>query len=381
MKALYLQEDHQIFRNALRKFLEQEAKPNYNDWEKAGIIPRDFWRKLGDNGFLCSWVDEDYGGLNADFGYSVVLNEELERVGSGLIGVGLHSDIVVPYINRFGTEEQKKRWLPKCLTGEIITAIAMTEPGAGSDLAGIRATAIRDGDYYVLNGQKTFITNGINADLVIVVAKNDPRAEPAHKGISLLVVERGMAGFSHGKKLEKIGLHSQDTVELFFDDVRVPVTNLLGEEGKGFYYLMEHLQQERLMVAISAQIAAEEMLKLTLNYVKERKAFGQTIGSFQAIQFKLAEMATEIELGRTFVNELIEEHMKGADVVTKVSMAKWWVTDMAKRVAADAMQLHGGYGYMEEYEIARRYRDIPVSAIYAGTNEIMKLIIAKKMGL
>lgn len=381
MKALYLQEDHQIFRNALRKFLEQEAKPNYNDWEKAGIIPRDFWRKLGDNGFLCSWVDEDYGGLNADFGYSVVLNEELERVGSGLIGVGLHSDIVVPYINRFGTEEQKKRWLPKCLTGEIITAIAMTEPGAGSDLAGIRATAIRDGDYYVLNGQKTFITNGINADLVIVVAKNDPRAEPAHKGISLLVVERGMAGFSHGKKLEKIGLHSQDTVELFFDDVRVPVTNLLGEEGKGFYYLMEHLQQERLMVAISAQIAAEEMLKLTLNYVKERKAFGQTIGSFQAIQFKLAEMATEIELGRTFVNELIEEHMKGADVVTKVSMAKWWVTDMAKRVAADAMQLHGGYGYMEEYEIARRYRDIPVSSIYAGTNEIMKLIIAKKMGL
>lgn len=381
MKTLYLREEHQVFRSALRKFLEQEAKPNYNDWEKAGIIPRDFWHKLGENGYLCPWIDEEYGGLNADFGYSVVLNEELERVGSGLIGVGLHSDIVVPYIGRFGTVEQKKRWLPKCLTGEIITAIAMTEPGAGSDLAGIRATATKDGDYYILNGQKTFITNGINADLVIVVVKTDPRAEPTHRGISLLVVERDMAGFSRGKKLEKIGLHSQDTVELFFDDVRVPVNNLLGEEGKGFYYLMEHLQQERLMVAISAQVAAEEMLKLTLNCVKERKAFGQTIGSFQAIQFKLAEMATEIELGRTFVDELIEEHMKGADVVTKVSMAKWWVTDMAKRVAAEAMQLHGGYGYMEEYEIARRYRDIPVSSIYAGTNEIMKLIIAKRIGL
>lgn len=381
VKANYLKEEHHIFRNALRKFFEKEAYPYYNDWEEQGIIPREFWEKLGENGFLCPWVDESYGGLNADFGYSVVLNEELERVGSGLIGVGLHNDIVVPYINRYGSEEQKNRWLPSCITGKTITAIAMTEPNAGSDLAGIKTTAIREGDYYILNGQKTFITNGINSDLIIVVAKTDPKAVPAHKGISLLLVERGMEGFTRGKKLNKVGLHSQDTTELFFDNVKVPVANLLGEENKGFYYLMEQLQQERLIVAIGAQVAAEEMLRLTLDYVKSRKAFSKSISEFQAVQFKLVEMATEIELGRSFVNDLIEDHIEGNKVVKKVSMAKWWITDMAKRIAAESMQLHGGYGYMEEYEIARRYRDIPVASIYAGTNEIMKIIIAKEMGL
>jgi acyl-CoA dehydrogenase len=309
------------------------------------------------------------------------MNEELEKVGSSMVGIGLHNDIVVPYLNDYGTEEQKKKWLPKCVTGEIITAIAMTEPGAGSDLAGIRTTAVKKGDYYILNGEKTFITNGIHADLIVVVCKTDPKAQPPHKGISLLVVERDTPGFSRGRKLEKVGLRSQDTAELIFEDAVVPAENLLGEEGKGFYYLMEKLQQERLLVAICAQTAAEVMFNLTKNYVKQRHAFGQAISQFQTVQFRLAEMATEIEIGRTFLDSLIEDHIAGKNIVTKVSMAKWWITEMAKKVAAESMQLHGGYGYMEEYEIARRYRDIPVSAIYAGTNEIMKTIIVKNLDL
>lgn len=381
MAAGYLKEEHQLFRQSVRKFLEKEAAPFFEQWEKDRMIPREFWLKMGEQGFLCPWVDEAYGGFNADFGYSVVLNEELERIGTGLIGIGLHNDIVVPYLAEYGTDEQKQRWLPKCLTGETITAIAMTEPGAGSDLAGIQTTAIRDGDDYIVNGQKTFITNGIQADLIVVVCKTNPNAKPPHKGISLLVIERDTPGFSRGRKLDKIGLHSQDTAELFFEDARVPAANLLGEEGRGFYYLMEKLQQERLLVAISAQVAAEEMLKMTVDYVKERKAFGQQIAHFQNTQFKIAEMATEIQIGRTFVDDVISRHMAGEQIVTEVSMAKWWITDMARRTAATCMQLHGGYGYMEEYPIARRYRDIPVASIYAGTNEIMKNIIAKNMGL
>ena len=381
MAAGYLKEEHQLFRQSVRKFLEKEAAPFFEQWEKDRMIPREFWLKMGEQGFLCPWVDEAYGGFNADFGYSVVLNEELERIGTGLIGIGLHNDIVVPYLAEYGTDEQKQRWLPKCLTGETITAIAMTEPGAGSDLAGIQTTAIRDGDDYIVNGQKTFITNGIQADLIVVVCKTNPNAKPPHKGISLLVIERDTPGFSRGRKLDKIGLHSQDTAELFFEDARVPAANLLGEEGRGFYYLMEKLQQERLLVAISAQVAAEEMLKMTVDYVKERKAFGQHIAHFQNTQFTIAEMATEIQIGRTFVDDVISRHMAGEQIVTEVSMAKWWITDMARRTAATCMQLHGGYGYMEEYPIARRYRDIPVASIYAGTNEIMKNIIAKNMGL
>ncbi|MBB5356119.1 acyl-CoA dehydrogenase [Anoxybacillus mongoliensis] len=379
--AMYLHEEHHIFREAFRKFLQKEAYPFYADWEKQGIIPREFWRKMGENGFLCPWVDETYGGFGADFGYSVVINEELEKVGSSLVGIGLHNDIVVPYIASYGTEEQKKKWLPKCVSGEIVTAIAMTEPGAGSDLASIKTTAVKQGDHYIVNGQKTFITNGIHADLVIVVCKTNPSANPPHKGMSLLVVERGTPGFTRGRKLEKVGLHAQDTAELFFSDAKVPAENLLGEEGKGFYYLMEKLQQERLIVAIAAQTAAEVMFDLTKRYVKERTAFGKTISQFQTVQFRLAEMATEIALGRAFLDDVIEQHIAGKDVVANVSMAKWWMTEMAKRVASEGMQLHGGYGYMEEYEIARRYRDIPVSAIYAGTNEVMKMIIAKHLGL
>ena len=373
-------EEHEMFRKSLRKMLDKEAYPYFEEWEQKRDIPRLFWQKLGENGFLCPVVSEEYGGLGLDFGYSMILTEELERVGAGLAsGISLHSDIVTPYIEAYGTEEQKQKWLPKSVTGELISAVAMTEPGAGSDLAGIGTTARREGDTYILNGEKTFITNGINADYVVVVCKTNPYAQPAYKGISLLVVETGTPGFKRGKKLDKIGMHSADTGELIFEDAKVPVENLLGEEGKGFYYLMSKLQQERLIVAIEVQIEAEEMLKLTTNYVKERKAFGSRIADFQNTQFKLAEMATEIDIGRTYVNSLVGKHIAGEEIVKEVSMAKWWISEMAKRVASECLQLHGGYGYMEEYEIARRYRDIPVAAIYAGTTEIMKGIIAKQI--
>lgn len=381
MKHPYLTDDHEIFRRSLRKFLEKEAYPFYDQWEEERLIPRSFWKKMGDQGYLCPVIDEEYGGSEVDWGFAVIINEELERVGSGLVGIGLHNDIVVPYITAYGTEEQKKRWLPKCATGEVITAIAMTEPGAGSDLANIQTTAVLDGDHYILNGQKTFITNGIQSDLVVVACKTDPKANPKHKGVSLLVVERDTPGFSRGRKLNKVGLHCQDTAELIFEDCLVPKENLLGEEGKGFVYLMEKLQQERLLVAIAAQITSEVMLKQTIDYVKSREAFGKPISKFQNTQFKIVEMATEIEMGRAFIDQLIAEHIEGKEVVTKVSMAKWKLTDSARKIASECMQLHGGYGYMEEYEIARRFRDIPVASIYAGTNEIMKTIIAKNMGL
>ncbi|MDV2686081.1 acyl-CoA dehydrogenase family protein [Alkalihalophilus lindianensis] len=382
MKAPFLNEEHELFRISLRKFLDKEAYPYFNQWEDNKAIPREFWLKMGENGFFCPWVSEEYGGLGLDFSYSMVLHEELEKVGQGVAsGMCLHSDIVTPYLSTLGTEEQKKKWLPKCISGEIITAIAMTEPGAGSDLAGVRTTAIREGDHYVLNGEKTFITNGINADLVVVVCKTDPTASPAHKGISLLVIENGTEGFTRGKDLKKIGIHSGDTGELIFDNAKVPARNLLGEEGKGFYYLMDKLQQERLIVAIQCQVEAEVMLDITINYVKERKAFGQSISKFQNTQFKIAEMATEIDIGRNYINQLTARHIQNEDIVKEVSMAKWWISEMAKRVAAECLHLHGGYGYMEEYEIARRYRDIPVASIYAGTTEVMKSIIAKKLHL
>ncbi|MFE8699238.1 acyl-CoA dehydrogenase family protein [Cytobacillus sp. FJAT-54145] len=381
MAHLYLKEEHEIFRKSLRKFLEKEAYPFYDQWEEERMIPREFWLKMGEQGFLCPDVDEKYGGSGVDWGFSVVINEEIERVGSSMVGVALHNDIVIPYITAYGTEEQKQRWLPRCTTGEIITAIAMTEPGTGSDLANIKTTARLEGDHYIVNGQKTFITNGIQSDLVIVACKTDPDAVPKHKGVSLLVIERDHPGFSRGRKLNKVGLHSQDTAELIFEDCRVPKENLIGEEGKGFIYLMEKLQQERLLVAIAAQVASEEMLRMTIEYVKSREAFGKPISQFQNTQFKIAEMATDIEMGRAFLDQLILDHINGRDIVTKVSMAKFKLTDIAKQIAAECMQLHGGYGYMEEYEIARRYRDIPVSSIYAGTNEIMKTIIAKNLGL
>lgn len=374
-------DEHVLFRETLRKFLAKEAVPHYEQWEKDKLIPVKFWKQLGEMGFLCPQVEEAYGGLGLDFSYGVIIGEEMERVGAGLTGVGLHNDIVVPYIESFGNEAQKQRWLPGCITADVITGVAMTEPGTGSDLASIQTTAVKDGDFYVVNGQKTFITNGVNGNLFLVVVKTDPAAQPKHRGISLLLVEEGTPGFTKGRQLEKVGMHAQDTAELYFEDCRVPVQNLLGEEGKGFSYLMEKLQQERLVVALSAQTASEDMLEMTLDYVKSRNAFGKSIGSFQNTQFKLAEIATKVELGKAFLESLIEDHLAGKEIVTKVSMAKYWITETAREISAECMQLHGGYGYMEEYKIARRYRDIPVASIYAGTNEIMKLIIAKNMGL
>src|SRR5690606_23984307 len=300
-----------------------EAVPYHEQWENDRLIPVDFWRKLGEMGFLCPQIEEQYGGLGLDFSYGVIIGEEMERVGAGLTGVGLHNDIVVPYIESYGTDEQKKRWLPGCITADFITGVAMTEPGTGSDLANIRTTAIKDGDYYVVNGQKTFITNGVNGNLFLVVVKTDPQVEPKHRGISLLMIEEGTPGFTKGRKLDKVGMHSQDTAELYFEDCKVPVGTLIGGEGKGVGYLMSQLQQERLLVALSAQTASEDMLEMTLDYVKSREAFGKPIGSFQNTQFKLAEIATKVELGKAFLESLIEDHLAGKDVVTKVSMAKY----------------------------------------------------------
>jgi acyl-CoA dehydrogenase len=381
MSGLPYTKEHEIFRKSVQKFLEKEAIPYFEEWEQNKCIPKSFWKKLGEQGYLCPWVDEEYGGLGTDFYYSVILYEEFEKIASGLSGIGLHSDIVMPYIHSFGNAEQKQRWLPPSIRGDIISAIAMTEPGAGSDLAAIKTTAIKDGDDFIINGEKTFITNGYSADLVIVVCKTNPNSNPPHRGISLFVVEEGTPGFSKGKKLNKVGQHANDTCELIFEDVRVSKEHLLGEEGKGFYYLMQKLQQERLLCALGGIVSAEEMLRMTIDYTKQREAFGKKITQFQNTQFELAEMATEIKIGRTFVDDLIQNHVAGNNVVNEVSMAKWWVTDLAKRTASRCMQLHGGYGYMEEYEIARRYRDIAVTSIYAGTNEIMKNIIAKNMGL
>ncbi|WP_085993064.1 acyl-CoA dehydrogenase family protein [Oceanobacillus senegalensis] len=380
-KRSFFTEEHYMFRDSIRKFLEKEAVPYYDQWEKDKIVPREFWNKMGQQGFICPWVDEEYGGLGLDFAFAIILHEELQRVGAGISGIGTHSNIIVPYIASFGTEEQKQKYLPGCVNGDIVTAVAMTEPGAGSDLANIQTTAVRDGNDFIINGQKTFITNGIHSDLIVVACKTDPTAQPSHRGISLFLVERGTPGFSRGRRLDKIGMHSQDTAELIFEDVRVPAANLIGEEGKGFYHLMTKLQQERLLCAVNALVAAEDMLQLTTKYVKEREAFGRPISKFQNTQFKIVEMATEIQIGRVFLDNLIKKHMNEEDIVTEVSMAKWWVTDMAKKVAAECMQLHGGYGYMEEYKIAKRYRDIPITSIFAGSNEIMKVIISKDLGL
>ena len=374
-------QEHQIFRESIRRYFEKEVTPHVETWEKAGIVPKEVWQNFGRQGFLCPWLPEIYGGVDADLLYSLISVEESAKTHFSGFLFFLHSDIIVPYIEAFGSEEQKHRWLPGCATGELITAIAMTEPGTGSDLAAIRTTAVRSGDHYVLNGQKTFISNGINCDLVIVVAKTDPGAKPAHAGISLLVVEDGTPGFEKGRNLDKIGFHSQDTAVMAFVDCRVPVKNLLGQEGKGFYYLMKKLQQERLMTAIGAQVMAEEALRLTIDFAKSREAFGRPIGHFQYISFELAKLATDVELGRTFLESLMLDHMEGREIVQKVSMAKYWIAEMLNRVVERGVQFHGGYGYMEEYPIARLFRDARVYTIFAGTSEIMLLIISRYLGL
>jgi acyl-CoA dehydrogenase len=374
------QDEHVIFRGSFRKFVEREIVPHIPRWEAERMIPREAWEKMGASGFLCPWLPEEYGGSGADFLYSVIIAEELARAGAVSLMAPLHSDIIAPYIHRLGTEAQKRRWLPKCASGEIVLAIGMSEPNAGSDLAALATRAERDGDAYVVNGSKTFISNGIQADLVVVACRTDRNARGS-RGISLLCVERGTPGFSRGRKLEKMGLHAQDTAELIFEDCRVPAGNLLGEENKGFHYLMEHLQQERLIVTIMAQAMAEAMLDMTIAYAGERKAFGQTIGSFQHNAFKIVEMATEVRLGRTFLDRLVDRHAAGEEIVTDVSMAKAWTAEMANRVAYQCVQLHGGYGYMEEYAICRFSRDVRPIAIFAGTTEVMKLIVARKMDL
>lgn len=372
--------DYKIFRSSFNKFLQAEIIPHYHQWEQDGIVPRQVWQKAGANGFLCPWVDEQYQGYGADFGYSAIIGEELAWAGTHVM-FPLHSDIVVPYIASYGNEEQKQRWLPGCVSGTTIAAVAMTEPNAGSDLAALGTTAIKDGDHYIINGTKTFISNGILSDLVVVACKTDPKAKPAHRGISLIVVERDTPGFSRGNQLDKMGLRSQDTAELIFEDCRVPVKNLLGQENMGFIYMMEKLQQERLVCSIMAQGLAERMFQHTKEYCQSRHIFGKPIAGFQHNTFKMVEMATEIELGRTFLNQLLEKHLNGERIVKEVSMSKWWITEMANRVAYHCLQLHGGYGYSEEYPICRDYRDVRILNIFAGTTEVMKAIIAKELEL
>ena len=374
-------EEHELFRQSFRRFVEREIKPNQERWNAAGIVDREAWRKAGEAGFLCPWLEQERGGPGGDLLCSCVVIEELASAYESGFALSLHSDIVVPYLHEFGTEEQKQRWLPGCASGELVTAIAMTEPGTGSDLAAIATMAVKDGDGYLLNGAKTFISNGLLCDLCVVAAKTDPDPANAHRGISLFVVEAGTPGFLKGKKLAKMGMASQDTSELAFEDCRVPAANLLGEEGQGFLMLMRKLQQERLVVAVAAQAGAEAVLRDTIAYCKERRAFKKPISKFQNTQFKLAQCATEVEVGRAFLDRLVAEHLAGKHLVKECSMAKLWQTEMLGRVVDECLQLFGGYGYMLEYPVTRAYMDARVQRIYAGTSEIMKVIIAKQMDL
>lgn len=374
-------EEHEMFRDQVRRFVESEIEPKIPGWNRAGMSDRESWRKMGAAGFLGANAPVEYGGGGVDFIYDAIVVEELSRVRAHGLMMGLHSDICLPYLTSYGSEQQKKRYVPGAISGDIILAIAMTEPGTGSDLAAVKTTARRDGDGYVLNGSKIFISNGQISDLVIVVAKTDPNAKPAHRGVSLVLVDADAPGFVRGRKLDKLGLRGQDTSELFFEDCRVPARNLLGSEGNGFKMLMEKLQQERLTTAVGSLASARRCLDDTVAYTKQRRAFGQPIAAFQNTQFKLAEMATEVEVGQAFVDRCLSAHVRGDDIVTEVSMAKWWVTDLLKRVASQCLQLHGGYGFMMEFPVATDYADAAVQSIYAGTNEIMKVIIARRMGL
>jgi acyl-CoA dehydrogenase len=373
--------EHDAFRESFKKFVKAEIVPHQEQWRQAGQVDRQLWRKAGEHGFLCPTQEEKYGGAGVDFAYSMVLIEELAVAYESGFAAALHSDIIVPYIQSFGTEEQKQKWLPGCATGEFVTALAMTEPGTGSDLAALATTAVKDGDDYVINGSKTFISNGQLCDLVVVAAKTDPDPKNAHHGISMFVVEAGRKGFVKGKRLHKMGMAAQDTSELFFEDCRVPASNLLGELGGGFMMMMQKLQQERLVVAIGAVAGAEQVLKDTITYTQERKAFGKPIAKFQNTAFKLVECATQVEIGRAFLDKVVAEHLKGEYLVKECSMAKYWTTDMCQEVIDTCLQFFGGYGYMLEYPVSRAFMDARVQRIFAGTNEIMKVIIAKQLGL
>jgi alkylation response protein AidB-like acyl-CoA dehydrogenase len=374
--------DHELFRSSVREFVEREVSPNVAKWEAEGKVDKEMFRKAGRAGLLGMAIPEEHGGGGVtDFRFNVVIAEELVRgdaLGSGMC-ITLHNDVCLPYFLHLTNEEQKQRWLPGMASGDLMSAIAMTEPGAGSDLAGIKTTAIRDGDDYVVNGSKTFITNGINSDVIITAVKTDPSER--HAGMSLVVIEDGMPGFTRGRNLDKIGLHAQDTAELFFDEVRVPVSNRLGEEGMGFAYLVQNLPQERLGLALSAMTHAEVAFEWTLAYVKERQAFGQPIGSFQTVKHLMAEMRTELDVARTYVDRQIFALNRGELHPDEAAKAKWWVTELEKSVIDRCLQLFGGWGYMEEYPIARAYRDARVQTIYGGTTEIMKEIIGRSLGL
>jgi alkylation response protein AidB-like acyl-CoA dehydrogenase len=374
--------DHDLFRSAVREFVAKELAPNIEAWETAGIVDRALFVKAGTAGFLGMAIAEEFGGGGTeDFRFNQILNEELHLAGAGGAGLGLtlETDVVLPYLVHLANDEQKKRWLPGVASGETVIAIAMTEPGIGSDLASMATSAVRDGDIYRVNGSKTFITNGINADLVVVAVKTDPAQR--HKGMSLLVLERGMEGFERGRNLAKVGLHSQDTAELFFSDVPVPVDNLLGTEGDGFLHLVRNLPQERLSIAVAAVAGAQAALQWTLEYTKERTAFGQPVASFQNSRFVLAEMRTEIDIAQVYIDRCVEALNAGALTAVEAAEAKWWCTELHKRVVDQCVQLHGGYGYMLEYPIARAYADVRISTIYGGTTEIMKEIIGRDLGV
>ncbi len=382
MQRGLFEDEHEMFRDSFRRFLDKEVVPHHEEWERVGIVPREVFLAAGAHGFLGMAVPAEFGGGGAgDFRYNLVIAEEIQRAGVNAAGLGitLQNDICLPYFLRYCTDEQRARWLPGIASGELITAIAMTEPGTGSDLAGMTTAALTDGDHYVVNGSKTFITNGINADLVITAVKTDPGQR--HRGMSLLVLERGMPGFERGRNLEKIGMHAQDTAELFFTDVAVPFANRLGEEGEGFVYLVANLPQERLSIAMTGVAAAATALDWTLEYCKERHAFGQPIGTFQNSRFWLAEMRTEIEVGQVFIDRCVEALNRGELTAEEAAMAKWWCTELQHRVVDRCVQLHGGYGYMREYPIARAYADARITTIYGGTTEIMKEIIGRSMGI
>ncbi|MEU4536631.1 acyl-CoA dehydrogenase family protein [Streptosporangium sp. NPDC023825] len=380
MQRDLFEEEHQLFRETVREFLAREVAPHHDQWEKDGIVPREVWKKAGEIGMFGFGVPEEFGGAGiTDFRYNAVIVEEVMAIGATGLGYSLHNDVMAPYFVDLTDDEQKARWLPGFASGELITAVAMSEPGAGSDLQGIRTTAVREGDHYVVNGQKTFITNGINSDLVVTVAKTDPAA--GARGISLLVVERGMEGFTRGRNLEKIGMHAQDTAELFFDNVRVPAVNLLGpEEGQGFFQLMANLPQERLSIAVMAVAAAETVLRTTIEYCRSRTAFGRNIGSFQNTRFVLAELDTEVDIARLYVDKCILALNAGELTAVDAAKAKWWTTELQTKVIDRCLQLHGGYGYMMEYPVAKAWVDSRVQTIYGGTTEIMKEIIGRSFG-
>jgi alkylation response protein AidB-like acyl-CoA dehydrogenase len=382
MERDLFEDEHDELRASVRTWLEKEVVPHHLEWEKAGIVPRELFAEAGSHGFLGMAIPERYGGGGTeDFRYNQVISEEIQAAGvtgSGL-GIVLHSDMCTPYMLRYASEEQRERWFPGIASGELIMALAMTEPSIGSDLASMKTSAVRDGDSYLVNGSKTFITNGINSDLVITAVKTDPNQR--HKGMSLLVLERGMPGFERGRNLEKLGLHAQDTAELFFTDVQVPASNLLGEEGAGFTQLVHNLPQERLSIAISGVAAARAAVDMTLAYVKDRKAFGQPIGSFQNSRFVLAELATEVEVAQAFVDKCVLAHNEGKLSAEEAAMAKWWCTELQRRTVDRCLQLHGGYGYMTEFPIARAYADARITTLYGGTTEIMKEIVGRSLGL